>query len=258
MSDASRARAPASFKAPGGPVLPVLRGGVFIVFMYALMAVMGLLCAPAVLLAPRRAAIWSCRTYCRIILAAARPLCGLRWEVRGPVPRGEALIAAKHQSFLDIIILVRVLDAPRFVMKKSLVWAPVLGWYARALGCVAVDRAAGGAAVRAMLRKTAADGRPGQLIIYPQGTRVAPGARVSYKVGVAALQSALEQPLTLVATNAGVFWPRQGLARRPGTAVIEFLGEVPAGLPRAETMARMETAIETASARLLDEATTRA
>ncbi|WP_339949417.1 1-acyl-sn-glycerol-3-phosphate acyltransferase [uncultured Albimonas sp.] len=243
---------------PRGGGAPWLRGLALVVFMYALMAVMGLLCAPAVLIAPRRAAIWSCRTYCRIVLPAARLICGLRWEVRGPIPKGEALIACKHQSFLDIIILVRVLPAPRFVMKRSLLWAPVLGWYARKLGCVAVDRGAGGAAVRRMLAETSADGTPGQLIIYPQGTRVPPGAKAPYKVGVAALCDTLGTPITLAATNAGVFWGRSEIARRPGLAVVEFLDEVPAGRTRAEAMARVEGEIEAASDRLLAEAMGRA
>ena len=239
---------------PSGGALAWLRGLALIVFMYALMAVMGLVCAPAVLVAPRRAAIWSCRSYCRIVLPAARLICGLRWEVRGEIPRGEALIACKHQSFLDIIILVRVLPAPRFVMKRSLLWAPVLGWYARKLGCVAVDRGAKGAAVRRMLKETSADGAPGQLIIYPQGTRVQPGAKAPYKVGVAALYETLETPITLAATNAGVFWGRAEIARRPGLAVVEFLDQVPVGLTRAQAMARVEGEIEGASDRLLAEA----
>ncbi|MDF2233495.1 1-acyl-sn-glycerol-3-phosphate acyltransferase [Albimonas sp. CAU 1670] len=243
---------------PKTGLAPRLRGLVFVIFMYALMAVMGLLCAPAVLIAPRKAAIWSCRTYCRIVLPAARLICGLRWEVRGEIPRGEALIACKHQSFLDIIILVRVLEAPRFVMKRSLLWAPVLGWYARKLGCVAVDRGAKGAAVRHMLRETSSDGTPGQLIIYPQGTRVQPGAKAPYKVGVAALYDTLETPITLAATNAGVFWGRAEIARRPGLAVVEFLDRVPAGLTRSQAMAQVEGEIEAASDRLLAEAMGRA
>ena len=243
-----------TFPSPKDGPAPHLRGLILVIFMYGWMALMGLACLPYVLVSPRAGAIWSVRNYCRIVRVATRLICGLRTEIRGPVPRGEALIAAKHQSFLDIIMLVSVLPAPRFVMKRSLLWAPVLGWYARKIGCVAVERGAKGKALKGMVQETASDKVPGQLVIYPQGTRVAPGAKVSYKIGVAALADALEAPVIPVAVNGGLFWPRSGILRRPGLAVVEFLPEIPSGLPRAELMARLETQIETASDRLMEEA----
>lgn len=229
-----------------------VRGLILVIWTYALMAAMGLACAPIALVAPRRTVIGIVRLYCRLVLGAARLLCGLRWETRGETPRSDVIVASKHQSFLDILILVRVLDQPRFVMKKSLVWAPVLGFYARRIGCVAVDRGARARAVRAMVQETSADGHAGQLVIYPQGTRVPPGAPAPYKVGVAALQEALALPCVPAATNAGLFWPRKGVWRKPGLAVVEFLDPVPPGLPRPELMAKLEREVEAASDRLAE------
>lgn len=231
-----------------------LRGLIHILWTYALMAVMGLACAPVVAVAPRSWTLTIVKLYVRLVLGGARLICGLRHEVRGEVPRGEVIVASKHQSFLDILIIVRALDRPRFVMKKSLVWAPVLGFYARRMGCVAVDRGARGRAVREMLARTSAHREAGQLVIYPQGTRVPPGAMAPYKVGVAALQEALAVPCAPAATNAGLFWPRKGVWRKPGTAVVEFLEPVPPGLPRRALMDKLQREVEAASDALMREA----
>ena len=95
---------------------------------------------------------------------------------------------------------------------------------------------------------------PGQLIIYPQGTRVAAGAKKPYKVGVGVLYSQLGHDCVPVATNVGVFWPRHGILRKPGLAVVEFLPRIPAGLPVEAFMARIEPEVEAASDRLMAEA----
>ncbi|MGM0586012.1 MAG: lysophospholipid acyltransferase family protein [Pseudomonadota bacterium] len=231
-----------------------LRGLVLVLWTYGLMAVIGLALAPVAAIASRRRVVAMIRLYARLVLGGARLICGLRWELRGEVPRGDVILAAKHQSFLDILILVAALDQPRFVMKKELVRAPVLGFYARRIGCIAVDRRAGGRAVREMVEKSSAGGHAGQLVIYPQGTRVPPGAPAPYKAGVAALQEALALPCVPAATNAGFFWPRKGVWRRPGLAVVEFLEPIEPGLPRRRLMERIEREVEPASDRLLAEA----
>src|SRR5690606_25140471 len=95
---------------------------------------------------------------------------------------------------------------------------------------------------------------PGQLIIFPQGTRVAPGARPDYKVGVAVLYQELAAPVVPVACNVGVFWPRQAIYRKPGLAVIEFLPEIPAGKPMREFLGEVQDVVETRSDALMVEA----
>ena len=97
-----------------------------------------------------------------------------------------------------------------------------------------------------------ADGR--EIIIFPEGTRRAPGAPPDYKTGVILLYDALGVPCVPVALNSGLFWPRRSLIRRPGTIVVEFLEPIPPGLPKAEFRKRLTEAIETASSRLLAEA----
>jgi 1-acyl-sn-glycerol-3-phosphate acyltransferase len=94
---------------------------------------------------------------------------------------------------------------------------------------------------------------PGQLVIYPQGTRSPPGTKMPYKVGTAVLYEQLGQPCYPVATNAGVFWPRRGLYRRPGVAVVEFLEPIAPGMARDAFVAELERRIEGASDALLEE-----
>ena len=95
---------------------------------------------------------------------------------------------------------------------------------------------------------------PGQLIIYPQGTRVPPGEKRPYKVGTGLLYDQLGQPCVPVATNVGLFWPKRGILRKPGLAVVEFLPVIAPGKPVAEFMALVEAEVETASDRLMAEA----
>lgn len=231
-----------------------LRSLLFVVQMYAAMAVLGVLFTPWAIL-DRKGAFAGIRTYCRYVRWSARWLVGLRSEIRGTVPAGEVLVAAKHQSFFDIILICSVLPRPKFIMKQELRRAPVLGWYALRIGCVAVDRGRRGEAVQKMLADVASGrSEPGQLIIYPQGTRVAPGVAMPYKVGTGLLYDAGGLPCVPAATNVGVFWPRSAITRKPGLAVVEFLPVIEPGLPMAEFMTRLEIAVETASEALMAEA----
>lgn len=227
---------------------------VFIVQMYLAMAVYALWWTPFVLFR-RDAAFDAVHAYCRWVRASAAVLVGLRSEIRGEVPEDEVLIAAKHQSFFDIILIVSALPRPKFIMKKELLRAPIVGWYGKRIGCVPVDRGRRGEALKQMVADVRSGlATPGQLIIYPQGTRVAAGATKPYKVGVGVLYSQIGQDCVPAATNVGVFWPRHGLLRKPGLAVVEFLPRIPAGLTVEEFMARIEPEVEGASDRLMAEA----
>jgi len=231
-----------------------LRSLVFVVQMYLAMGVLGIVFLPWALMSSRGARA-ACKTYCRWVRWSAGWMVGLRSEVRGTPPRGEVLIAAKHQSFLDIILIFGSIPAGKFIMKRELMWAPVIGQYALRIGCVPVDRGKRSAAIKQMSEDVAKGAQdPGQLIIYAQGTRVAPGRKVPYKVGAGVLYEQLGQDCIPAATNVGVFWPRKGIYRKPGLAVVEFLPAIPAGLDRDTFMARLEQEVEGASNRLMREA----
>ena len=227
---------------------------IFIVQMYIAMAVLAIGFAPWALFS-RRGAYAAMHSYCAWVILTARILCGLRCEVRGTPPAGECVIAAKHQSFLDIILIFHAVPAGKFIMKRELIYTPFLGQYALKIGCVPVNRGKRGAAILKMKADVAAGAaEPGQLIIYPQGTRVAPGVSRPYKVGTGLLYDQLGQPCYPVATNVGLFWPTRGILRPPGLAVVEFLAPIAPGLPVPEFMKRLESEVETHSDRLMAEA----
>tara|TARA_R110002096_G_scaffold47539_21_gene126780 strand:- start:1763 stop:2467 length:705 start_codon:yes stop_codon:yes gene_type:complete len=227
---------------------------IFVIQMYLSILVVGVLYLPYAIIS-REGALAASHAFCSWVLFSLRLLTGLKTEVRGVPPVTEALVAAKHQSFLDIIMIFDAVPRGKFIMKRELIYAPVLGWFALRMGCVPVNRGKRGAAIVKMIRDVKSGAQwAGQLIIYSQGTRVAPGVKMPYKGGAALLYKQLGQDCYPVATNVGVFWPKRGIYRKPGLAVIEFLPVISAGLPNAAFMARLEAEVETASDALCAEA----
>lgn len=231
-----------------------IRSLIFIVQMYIMLPVIAISFAPFAAFSKKWVFIGT-HAYTGWVRWSAAWMVGLKSEIRGTPPTEEVLIASKHQSFFDILMIADAVPRPKFVMKSSLKWAPFLGWYAKRMGCVLVDRGKRGAAI-AQMKAGVADGRggKGQLIIYPQGTRVAPGVQKSYKIGSGVLYDQLGEECVPAATNVGVFWPRHGFYRKPGIAVVEFLDPIPAGLPISEFMPLLENKIENASNILMEEA----
>ena len=231
-----------------------LRSLLFTAWLYLSMPIIAIGLSP-VLLAPHRYVQGVCKLWARVALFGLRWIAGVKVEVRGleNAPTGAALIASKHQGMLDIVALLAVLPDACFVMKKELMPLPFFGWFAWRAKMIAVDRAGHAKAVKDLTRQAKdrlAEGR--QIVIFPEGTRNAPGVPGDYKPGVAAIYRDLEGPCWPVATNSGVHWPAHGFRRYPGTVVFEFLEPIPAGLKRGQMMALLESRIETASAALLE------
>lgn len=184
-----------------------------------------------------------------------RAVLGLHHEVHGleNLPAsGSFLIAAKHQSAWETLKLHLLFNDPGVVLKRELMDVPLWGAFARAMGGIPVDRGSGPKAVAGMVtaaRRVAREGRP--IVIFPQGTRVAPGAYEPYKAGAGILYDKLKIPVVPMALNSGVFWPRHRWRKRPGCIIVEFLPPIPPGRPRAEMMADLETRLEAATDRLV-------
>lgn len=235
-------------------MIQTLRSFLHIVQMYVAMAVIGIVFFPIALIS-RDGAHWVMHLYCRWVLWTLRWMVGLRIEVRGTPPTGEVLVAAKHQSFLDVMAIYNAMPRGKFIFKRILMFAPFLGQYGLRIGCIPVDRGKRGAAIATMLDNVRAGKQQGgQLIIYPQGTRIAPGIVAPYKKGTGALYAQMDQPCVPVATNIGLFWPKKGITRKPGTAVVEFLPQIEPGMEPRAFMARLEQEIEAASNALNAEA----
>lgn len=236
-----------------------LRSLAFNAAFFIVTAAVGLLAMP-LLLAPPAAIRAVMRFWARLVIALLRGLCGVRLELRGMerIPPGAAVIAAKHQSAFDTVVWFTLLPDAAYVLKKELLAIPFYGWHARKAGMIPVDRAGGGAALRTMLRAAAAalaEGR--QVVIFPEGTRTAPGSRVPYQPGVVAIAGADpgsgKVPVVPVATDSGRVWGRRAFLKRPGVIRISVLEPLPPGLPRARLLPALEAAIETETDRLLAE-----
>ena len=221
--------------------------------MYLLLGIFGIFGLPLAMWS-RSGALVVVKGYCASIFWLYRVTCGLHVEFRGEVPQGEVLVCSKHMSFMDILMLAYILPRAKFVMKRELVWAPVIGFYGWRLGCPPVARGKKGSAINKMVKHLEADKDVGQTTIFPQGTRVLPGAKDSYKVGAGVIYTRMQKTCVPVATNVGVFWLRRSPVRKPGTAVLEFLEPIPAGMELREFMAKLEDVIETNSDRLMVEA----
>ncbi|MFW6077545.1 MAG: lysophospholipid acyltransferase family protein [Hyphomicrobiales bacterium] len=235
--------------------LTVFRSLVFNVVFY-LNLVVFLVLGLGVLLTPRAWSMAALKVWSRTSLWWLAVVAGTRLEVRGQehLPAGAALVAGKHQSLWETFAIFPLLDDPAIVLKRELMWIPVLGWLAWKFGMIPVDRSARGPALKSLLRRAeaaVADNR--QIIVFPEGTRCAPDAPPDYKSGATALYLKLKVPCVPFALNSGLFWPRRRFLRRPGTIILEFLPAIPPGLPRREFERRLIEAIEPATARLVAE-----
>jgi 1-acyl-sn-glycerol-3-phosphate acyltransferase len=233
-----------------------LRSLAFNIAFFAATILLGVLALP-VLLGPRRWVMRFGRFWDQCVLALLKAIVGLDSEIRGldKIPPGACVIAMKHQSAWDTLVLPVVLHDPAIVLKRELLWIPIYGWYAAGAGSIAIDRGAGAAALRGMVaaaRAAAAQSRP--IVIFPEGTRVTPGKRLPYQPGVTALYQALQVPVVPVAVNSGLFWGRRSFVKRPGRIALEFLDPIPPGLPRRQLVEILETRIEAATAVLENEA----
>jgi 1-acyl-sn-glycerol-3-phosphate acyltransferase len=195
------------------------------------------------------------RLWGSINLEALRLICGLRYRVHGRtgLPDEPCIVLCKHQSAWETIAL-RALLPPNhtWVVKRELLWTPFFGWAMAVYRPIAIDRSAGRKAVRQLLqegRRWLETGR--WVVIFPEGTRVAPGERRKYGIGGALLAEKSGCPVLPVAHNAGVFWRRRDLRKYPGVVDLVFGDPFPSkGLSAAEINRRAEAWIETCVAEL--------
>jgi 1-acyl-sn-glycerol-3-phosphate acyltransferase len=234
----------------------VVRSVLFNILFYLNTIVFLIIGLPTFLM-PYQAIVEVAKTWGRANLFLLRLVAGVKFELRGRdrIPPGALIVASKHQSAWETFALMHLFASPAFVMKRELLWIPVFGWLMFKGRMVGVDRSAGMRALiglAAAARAELARGR--QLIIFPEGTRRPVGAEPAYKSGIAFLYAQAGVPCLPIALNSGVFWPRRSILRRPGTVVVEILDPIPPGLDKKAFVARLEQAIEPATARLVAEA----
>jgi 1-acyl-sn-glycerol-3-phosphate acyltransferase len=244
-------------KPAASTLMQMLRSILFNVIYGVWSAAMHIICLP-LLLGPRSWIYGAAGLWIDVTLWLLKHLVGLDHRVVGAEnlphgqpggqPGGSVIFAAKHQSAWETLFLSRYLGYPAFVLKRELLSIPLFGWYLRKVGMIAIDRKAGASALRDMTRQSAevfAQGR--SLLIFPEGTRVAPGEQRPYQPGIAGLYGLLKVPVVPIALNSGQFWGRKSFVKKPGTITVEFLPPIQPGLDRKTLMRDLENRIETAT-----------
>lgn len=181
--------------------------------------------------------------------------CNLKYEIKGweNLPEHSAIIMSKHQSAWETIAMRGVFPPEQaWILKRELMWIPFFGWALAAVGSISINRSSGRAAMRQVITKGTEKLNMGRLVmIFPEGTRVAPGERKKYGLGGAILAEKSGYPIIPVAHNAGVFWRRRGVEKYPGTVQM-VIGEAidPKGKSANEIIAEVEEWIESTVADL--------
>lgn len=226
-----------------------LRSALFNLFFYGLTTAM-VLVLPLVMPRGQAAMQAHIRLWARLVLGGLWRICGITWRVVGAehLPAGPVLIASRHQSAFDTMIWFRLVappsPTPAYVLKQELTRIPLVGAFGVRIGLISVDRAAGAAAIRNLLRGADAALRAGRsIVIFPEGTRAPPDRMLALQPGVAALAQRTGLPVIPVATDSGLFWGRRAFIKNPGTITIEIRPALAAGLPRETLMRDLAAAL---------------
>jgi len=228
-------------------VLCLLRSLVFLALQIVITPVftlIALICCPLPALV--RYQVISC--WSKILIVALQYVCGIRYEVFGRenIPTQPCIILCKHQSAWETLALQSIFPPQVWVLKKELLWIPFFGWGLATLSPIAINRRAGTKALKHMAiegKKRLAAGF--FIVIFPEGTRVAPGKRIPYQPGGAWLARKTNCPVVPVAHNAGTCWPKNALIKYPGVIRV-YIGKPidPTGLSTDALLYQVENWIE--------------
>ena len=233
-----------------------LRSLAFNVGWYLGTAIIAIVGSP-ILLMPRRFVVAWSLFWIDFCLGWLRLTCRLTHRIGGleNMPSGPVIFACKHQSSWETLAFTRLFPNSATVLKRELLFIPVVGWAMARVGNIAVERGDGAQALRGLVRQAKAaiaDGRA--ILIFPEGTRTPVGSQRPYQVGTAALYRQLGVPVVPVALNSGLFWGRRQFIKWPGVIDVEVLPAIAPGLAREAFMASLRDRIEGATTRLVERA----
>jgi len=241
-------------------MLNFIRALIFNILFYVGSLALSLILLPALLLPQHHMRLVMIYTYYNYAYLVSRYIMGIKLEIRGlnNLPKsGAFILASKHQSAYETLVLPIVVRHVAIILKKELTRIPVWGWYPVRLGMIPIDRGSATQAIRSIItgaQRVKDEQRP--ILIFPQGTRITPGEKSPYKGGLGKIYKDIELPIVPLALNAGVYWPKNGFIKKPGTVVFEFLPQIPAGLAPKDAMQQVEHLIESHSDKLLAESRT--
>jgi 1-acyl-sn-glycerol-3-phosphate acyltransferase len=232
----------------------ILRSLLFNTALYVSTLVQMIVLSPFYFLMPRKKAWIIPKNWARSNLWLQKIFAETDYVIEGleNIPEGAYICAPKHQSAWDTYAFLPELDDPVLILKRELMWIPLFGWYVAKMRMIPIDRGSRSAALRSITlgaRKAVAEGR--QILIYPEGTRRAPGAPPQYKHGITHLYADLGLPVIPIAHNAGLYWPRRKFFRYPGTIRCRILPPIEPGLDKETFLKRLIEVTEAACDDLL-------
>ncbi len=230
-------------------ILLTIRSILFLIVLYLGTLIMFILFIPTLFMPCKQAGCFP-RIWTKIMPKALQIICGVKLEVKGlenlPKENGY-IVASKHQSALETITFHSLVPNVFYVLKRELLWLPFAGIYFLKTGCIPIDRKGGTKTMRKMLIGVKKHLDMGMnLIIFPEGTRTAPGTKKTYTPGVAFLYEQCKVPVVPVALNSGYCWPKNKTTKIPGIVTIEFLPPIAAGMEKRAFLNELYNRIETA------------
>jgi 1-acyl-sn-glycerol-3-phosphate acyltransferase len=203
---------------------------------------------------PYRAQFAIARNWAQCVLWVLERLCGLKFEVEGRerIPAGNHIIMSNHTSAWETVALFVIFPPQVWVLKRELLWIPFVGWGLKTLRPIAINRGAGHRAVNQVIEQGKERLAHGLwVIIFPEGTRVVAGETRKFGVSGALLATATGNLVVPLSHNAGAFWPRRGILKKPGTIRV-IIGEpvLPLGKNARDLNEEIRVAIESGLARI--------
>lgn len=222
----------------------LVRSAMYNVYFITVTVAYGLAGVWARLFAPERG-LAVAQDWTRALLAGVRVICGIRYQVIGRenLVDGPMLIASQHQSAFDTLVWMLLVPEVSYVFKAELARVPLVGPMLLLAGQIPVDRAASKESMRRLLRGAEGAVAAGRVIvIFPEGTRVAPGVDAPLRSGVATLARRTGLPITPVATDSGKLWGRRAFRKRPGVIHLVIGPPLRPVGPQAEVMGALRQA----------------
>jgi 1-acyl-sn-glycerol-3-phosphate acyltransferase len=199
----------------------LIRSIIFFTLLIVVTILFAILVFPIGMLIPFRQRCQIANAWGMLSLWLLAKICNLNYEIKGQenLPEHSAIIMSKHQSAWETVALRGIVPPEQaWILKRELMWIPFFGWALAAVGSIGIDRSSGRSAMRQVISKGTERLKQGRLVmIFPEGTRVAPGEHKRYGMGGALLAEKSGYPIIPVAHNAGVFWRRRGVKKHPGT-----------------------------------------
>jgi 1-acyl-sn-glycerol-3-phosphate acyltransferase len=224
-----------------------LRSFLFNAINYPLQALLVIILGPFALFVGKKACYWVLWCMGCLYITLARFICGVRYCVEGVenLPSSSFILASKHQSAWETGAYLVIFPRALFVLKKELFSIPIYGALLKKVGMIPIDRKQGKKALKDMIEAAQNETlKHAPIIIFPEGTRQAPGIQGKYQSGAYLLQKKTKRVVVPVAINSGVFWPRRTFKKYPGTITVKILPPMPVYEDRHMFMEHLSQSIE--------------